>query len=295
MIKLQHIEMLLAIQDCGSIRAAAKAMGRTQPALTKALRQAEADLGAVIFQRGPSGVAVTELGAPVLKRATVIQAELRKLQEEVDQISGISGGRINVTVSPLGAIRFVPEAVKRFRRRYPDTHLQISGGHEPMAFAPLRDGKTDVVIGPAPSGNNALGLRSEPLTMTSIVIATGATSRWLAARSLRDLEGAEWIMIGARGRQPLSQQAFLDLGIPPPRAVVHSDSMFSVLAMIQDSDYLCTFPGQVMTEFQRHWRIATVPVAETVGPAQIAVTTASDRPLTPATRYFCDCVLHLGD
>ena len=46
MIKIQHIEMLLAVERAGSIRAASKLLGKTQPAVTKALRQAEAELGA---------------------------------------------------------------------------------------------------------------------------------------------------------------------------------------------------------------------------------------------------------
>ena len=45
MIKLQHVEMLLAIEQAGSIRAASKRLGKTQPAVTKALRQAEAAAG----------------------------------------------------------------------------------------------------------------------------------------------------------------------------------------------------------------------------------------------------------
>ena len=134
MIKVQHIEMLLTIERAGSIRAASKHLGRTQPAVTKALRQAEADLGAAVFKRAPNGVAVTEEGKPILRRARVIQSELRKMREEFAQRRGLGTGQISVTVSPLAASRIIAGAIKLFRRRFPAVQVQITGGHEPIAF-----------------------------------------------------------------------------------------------------------------------------------------------------------------
>jgi LysR family transcriptional regulator of abg operon len=52
-MNLRHIEIILAIEAAGSLRAVAKALGRTQPALTKALRQAEADLGRALTMPTP--------------------------------------------------------------------------------------------------------------------------------------------------------------------------------------------------------------------------------------------------
>ncbi|WP_370207561.1 LysR family transcriptional regulator [Pararhodobacter marinus] len=39
-MKVQHIQVLVAIAEHGSLRAAAKALGKSQPGLTQALRQA---------------------------------------------------------------------------------------------------------------------------------------------------------------------------------------------------------------------------------------------------------------
>lgn len=53
---VRHIETLVAIADAGSIRRAAENMGESHPALTKALRKAEPDLGVALFQRTSRGV-----------------------------------------------------------------------------------------------------------------------------------------------------------------------------------------------------------------------------------------------
>lgn len=290
-MNLRHIEIILAIEAAGSLRGAAKALGRTQPALTKALRQAEADLGMAIFERGPSGVVPTEQGRAVLRRGRIIQAELRRMQEEVQQMQGQLDGQLNITVSPLAAARFVPAALRRFRRRFPQVHVQISGGHEPMAFGPLRNGEVDFVIGPAPQGTGANGLSVAEIVRTPISIVTGQGSRYAGATSVMELLDAQWIMIGPRERQPIVAGYFREMGLNPPVPVTNSDSILSILTMLRGSDLVCTFPTLLLDEIEPVWPIRRIPIIESFDPVSIALTHSAESPLTPAGRYFRDCVL----
>ncbi|WP_126979168.1 LysR substrate-binding domain-containing protein [Frigidibacter oleivorans] len=289
MLKLQHIEMLLAVDRAGSIRAASKLLGRTQPAVTKALRQAEADLGVAIFKRATSGVVATEDGKAVLRRAEVIHAEMRKMQEEIDQRRGEGTGRITVTVSPLAANRLIAGTIKRFRKRFPEVDVQIGGGHEPMAFGPVRDGLVDLVIGPEPQGKDVAGLSVAFLLETPVSVITGENSRWRNCTDLAQLVEGDWLMIGTRARLPYFQRNFTLRGLNPPQARVTSESITSVLAMVQDSDFLCAFPELLLDRTLTNWRIRALDIPP-IRRARIAITTASDRPATPALRYFCDCV-----
>lgn len=290
MIKIQHIEMLLAVESAGSIRAASKILGKTQPAVTKALRQAEAELGAAIFKRAPSGVVVTEDGKPVLRRARLIQSELRKMQEEVDQRRGRGTGRLNVIVSPLAATRIIAGTIRRFRRRFPNVHVQISGGHEPLAFGPVRDGQVDLVIGPEPQGADSAGLTTTFLIATPIVVITGHRSRWRGETRLEALVEGDWTMIGTRARLPYLQRHFTQRGLTPPDPMVTSDSMFSVLTLIEEGDFLCTFPERLLEQAMAKWNIVPLDVTPALKPARISVVTSSERPPTPALQYFVDCV-----
>ncbi|HMA88303.1 MAG TPA: LysR family transcriptional regulator, partial [Burkholderiales bacterium] len=54
-MRLNHIRDFMAIVETGSIRAAARSLALTQPALTKSLRQLETELGAVLVTRGVRG------------------------------------------------------------------------------------------------------------------------------------------------------------------------------------------------------------------------------------------------
>lgn len=290
MIKLQHINVLLAIQQAGSLRAAAKILGVTQPAVTKALRQAETDLGATIFQRAPSGVAITQEGITILRRASVIQSELFKMEDDIAQRRGLGTGRLNVIVSPLGANRLIAGTMKRFRRQFPNVHVQISGGHEPMAFGPVRDGLVDLVIGPEPQEKASAGLSVQFLVETPIKVITGRGSLWRDASSLADLVDGDWMMIGTRARLPYLQRRFRAQGLIPPEPMVTSDSILSVLSILQDSDFLCTFPGLLLDQTMANWRIVSLDLTPPLDPARIVAVTASYRPPTPALQHFKDCL-----
>ncbi|MEQ1807962.1 MAG: LysR family transcriptional regulator, partial [Burkholderiaceae bacterium] len=58
-MRLQHLQLILAIAEMGTLRAAAERMNVTQPALTKALRQLEDEFGTAMVLRSPKGVRLT--------------------------------------------------------------------------------------------------------------------------------------------------------------------------------------------------------------------------------------------
>lgn len=289
-MKPNYVEIIVAIADAGSLRAAAERVGKTQPALTKALRQAEDELGARIFNHAARGVEPTEIGHAVIARARVIQAEIRKLAEEVRQIQGHTAGSLNVTVSPLAAVRIIPNVVDRFRRRFPGVHVQISGGHPPSTLATLRSGETDIVVGPVPPLNDRTGLVVRNLFVSPISVITGASSRYARATRLADLVAAEWVMIGPRLRVFGVGQDFRALGLRAPDPVTTSDSITSLLAMIEGSDRVCSFPSLLLDEIAPRWKIARVPLEDPLTPVQIGLMVRADRPLTPAGRAFVESV-----
>ena len=61
MISLDRLQSLLEVARRGSITQAARALGLTQPALTRRLQQLEEELGAELLVRGRKGATLTEL------------------------------------------------------------------------------------------------------------------------------------------------------------------------------------------------------------------------------------------
>ena len=222
----------------------------------------------------------------------MISAEFRKLDEDIRQIQGDGSGNLHVIVSPLAAVRIVPQVMDRFRRQFPHVHLQVAGGHPPAALAVLRSGEADLVIGPVPGKDDRAGLTIRNLLKTPLAVITGKGSRYAGATRLAELGGAEWIMVGPRKRSFGIAADFVAAGLPVPDPITTSDSITSLLAMIEGSDRLCSFPALMLEEILPRWQIVALALADPVGPVQIGLISLADRPLTPAGQAFADAVVN---
>lgn len=289
-MKAQHIETLVAIADAGSLRGASEKLNKSQPALTKMLKQAEADLGIALFHRSSRGVTLTKMGEAVLSRARTITSEIGLLKQEVAQLSGQMVGTINVCLSPVGAVQIMPRALAMFQKAHPGINVAMTSGLAPNALTPLREGKTDLVIGPIPTENLAREFNIEPLITTPIVVITSPDSAFAGADSLKDLAQAPWIKIGSPERPAIFRKAFIDNDLVPPDAMITSESYFGALALVESLGAVCTFPEMLFKGTRKGWNVQEIAVREKIEPVQIAILTRRSHQLTPAADALVNCV-----
>ncbi|MYV99294.1 LysR family transcriptional regulator [Streptomyces sp. SID3343] len=124
-LEVRHLRALCAIGDTGSLHAAARLLGMTQPSLTAQLRRIENALGAPLFVRGRTGSRPTPLGLTMLHRARPIMAEMSALVIDTQAEAVRSAGphlRIGGTAN-----RVIADWVHRLRARLPhtDTYLRV--------------------------------------------------------------------------------------------------------------------------------------------------------------------------
>ncbi|MDO6729163.1 LysR substrate-binding domain-containing protein [Marinovum sp. 2_MG-2023] len=290
-MKPQHIQVLVAIAEHGSLRAAAKHLDKSQPALTQSLRQAEQELGVSVFSRTSRGVELTEIGERILVRARTIASEIERLDEEVAQLRGEQVGAVNVCLSPLAAMRIMPRALTLFRKTHPNIEVRLSSGLFPGAIKPLREGRIDLLIGPEPPIGMTRELTIEHLIDTPIQVVTSDSSPLLKARSLGELAEAQWIMIGApTGPGDIFRQPFVDHGLTPPMALTTSESYFGALSLVESLGAVCTFPALLMDGVRRSWNIAPIPIREEIAPLKISLMSRAGHPLTPAADALAMCI-----
>ena len=61
-MKLAALRDFIAVAERGSLRAAARALGNTQPAISRNIRELEKELGTTLFERYATGVRLTPMG-----------------------------------------------------------------------------------------------------------------------------------------------------------------------------------------------------------------------------------------
>ena len=108
------------VARAGSISAAARALGWTQPAVSQHLRALERSCGCTLLLRGAGGVELTEPGRVLLMRADAVAAELHMAGEELADLGcaptrpGAAGG-VSVGGGDAGARARWPGCAPRIR------------------------------------------------------------------------------------------------------------------------------------------------------------------------------------
>ena len=97
-MKLSHVTALVTAADHGGFRPAARALGISQVALAKQIRELEESVGHQLFLRTSRGVAPTVYGGKLLPRARAVLSELSRLDQEASMLSTFS---LSVGLSPI--------------------------------------------------------------------------------------------------------------------------------------------------------------------------------------------------
>lgn len=294
-MKLNQLRDVAAIAKQGSLRGAARALGLAQPALTRSVRELEHELGAPLFERARRGMTLTPVGAAFVRRANAILTDVRRAQEEVEQISGGVGGSLVAGLSIAAHIALLPKSLQRFRKRYPDVRLRILEGFFPTLESGLKDGSIDFYMGPRPATAIPEGLLVEKLfDNTRLIIcrsghplARRATPG--APASLADLTGAEWVTTSITHLADDELGAFFKKHrLPPPKLVAQTQSALSLIMLLLYSDMLAMLPIQ-FTQFALVKNAMTsIPVRESLPAPSMVLIRRAGLSLTPAAEYLVE-------
>jgi DNA-binding transcriptional LysR family regulator len=123
------LKVLLAISRVGSLTLAAEVLGIDQSTCGRRLSALEAGLGAILFLRSKSGLALTEAGETALARALEIETRMERLSESL--ASGPEGpeGVVRIVGNPWTLECLAGKAVASFLAAHPRIDLRLVPVH----------------------------------------------------------------------------------------------------------------------------------------------------------------------
>lgn len=287
-MKLTALRDFVAVCECGSLRAAARQVGVTQPAITRSIQELERELGAPLLERRSQGVRPTAVGAAFLRRASAVGNEIERARQEVAQLSGLHSGSLSVGMSGVPQITLLPDALTTFRARYPRVKIDIVDAPYHRIQADLLSGAMDLYVGPAPRALSG-ELTAERLFDHQRVVIGRRGHPMRHARSLRDLVQCEWLAgCSMQNDDDEISSVFLSHGLPPPRIAMQAHAALTYLLGIANTDLLMMVP----TYWARFpiWRetIDVFDITEELRSRQICMVRHPAMPPTPAADYFGD-------
>lgn len=117
---LKKLKYLEAVYRLGNITAAAKEQYVSQPAMTKAIRLLEKELGTELMVRTPGGVIFTESGELFMRHVRIILTAVDNAEREMQDLNDHSAGRVAIGVSNTAQVWLLPMIYSDFKRRHPD-------------------------------------------------------------------------------------------------------------------------------------------------------------------------------
>jgi LysR family transcriptional regulator, regulator of abg operon len=113
-VKLATLKALVAAIEEGSLRAAARRVGVSQPALTKMIRELERELATTLLARSTTGVVATAQGKVLYERACAADRELGQAVDQIRQLGGRMVGDLTIGAVPLAVMLLIPETLRTF-------------------------------------------------------------------------------------------------------------------------------------------------------------------------------------
>lgn len=119
------LQSFVIVAEHGSLSAAARASGSSQPTLSRHIASLETTLGARLFERSKAGVTLTEDGSALMEQAA-------KMADAAAQMSLLSGGivddmagTVRITASQVVATYLLPEVICAMHLKYPAIETEV--------------------------------------------------------------------------------------------------------------------------------------------------------------------------
>jgi DNA-binding transcriptional LysR family regulator len=289
-MRLSQIRDFVAVVESGGIRAAARKLGVSQPAITRSVRSLEAELHAPLLRRTPTGVVPTTPGRALFARARAAQAELRKAGEEVDRL-GQTAGAVAFGVSPTSAM-MVPEAITRFRAQFPQTQVRIAEGLPQLLIPMVRDESLDFAICRRAIVKLDSGLAFRPLLRNDFVVVARKGHPLEKSTSLAQLVDAPWIsLLPLDAPDGPFASAFSPTGLSVPKQVIQCESYNTAIGLIAKSDMLGFLSHQLLADSILGDFLCEVPVTEPLPSFAVGIFTRTGTPLTQAAAAMAKAVI----
>jgi LysR family transcriptional regulator, regulator of abg operon len=292
-MKLQTLQAFIYIEEVGSLRAAAQLLHLSQPALSAAIQQLEADLKAPLLVRTKRGVSLTPFGQAFMKHARLIVSESRRAHEEMSQLRGHWEGHVTFATSPAIALGPLPQALASFAHEFPAVTVNVRDGLYPSVSPHLRDGTLDFALTAAHKHDIDADLETQALHVSDVVIVGQRDHPKARSTRLADLQDCRWAFSSApRGPGAIIRDAFARHGLPEPKLGMVCESFLALPGILAHSDLLTTMPRGLYEHSSYRDRLCIFPMQDQLPSPTIFVLRRHDLPLTPAAAGLIRWIHH---
>jgi LysR family pca operon transcriptional activator len=158
---MRHLRCFNAVARYGNVTRAAEELGTVQPSVSRSIRELEEILDTPLFERGASGMVLTEAGTTF---SQYVSSGMNQIDRGIEALRGqIASTKVRAYILPNVVRVIMPGAVQRYKSLYPNIDLEFlpttGGGLQEN----LMQGKVDFGFGRLIAAEHMSGLNFEYL------------------------------------------------------------------------------------------------------------------------------------
>jgi LysR family transcriptional regulator, carnitine catabolism transcriptional activator len=192
-VKIAQLRHFVSVVEHGGFKAAAKAMFRSQPALSLSIKELEAAMGAPLFEKG-SHATPTPFGAMFYGEAKKLVEHYERAIAAAVDVARVRGGSVRVAAVPSIAHEILPRAISRFAARHPGIQLHVEDGTAAYIHERVRSGAIDFGIAGEPGFEMELSFT--PLIADVMCVVVNASHALFKQRRIEWSELSGYRLIG---------------------------------------------------------------------------------------------------
>lgn len=140
---LDQLHTFLEIVRLKSFSKAAQTCFRTQPAISAQVRQLEQELGASLFERLGTRIALTPAGRILANFAEQILALRRQAQDAIHELERAPRGELVIAANEATCIYVLPKVFSEYKRQFPNIQLSVDRSYGTHVVGAVMDSQAD--------------------------------------------------------------------------------------------------------------------------------------------------------
>ncbi|MCH4580830.1 LysR family transcriptional regulator [Achromobacter xylosoxidans] len=283
-MELRQLEAFAAVMSTGSVTAAGRLLGRSQPAISRLLQELEAEIGYALFARSGPRVTPTEQGFLLYDDVERALSSLRQIRDRAEEIARGQAQPLLLAATSALAAGLVPDALKRIEAQAGNTRVQ------------LRSASPERVVHAVLSGAAQLGATSLPLEHRGLTVHWIGQAPCVVALPENDPAARHEVVPVAElaGRRvitmanPYRLRRRLDAALGHAAGAIETNSSVNALAAVRAG--LGVSVLEPITAYGAPMAGVAIRPIDLDIPFFFGVITSQSQPLTPACQAMADAL-----
>ncbi|NLY78328.1 MAG: LysR family transcriptional regulator [Lysinibacillus sp.] len=143
---IRQIEYFTEVAKHLSFTKAASTLHVSQPSISKAIQNLEAELGVPLFYRSSKQLELTDAGKAVLVNAQQVLAAFKNLRSELTDLMELKKGEIRIGIPPIVGVEFFSKLISLYKEKYPYIEIKLTEVGTKKIRQGVEEGELDIGI-----------------------------------------------------------------------------------------------------------------------------------------------------